>query len=110
MFALDDYGSGYNSEINLLELNPDFVKVDITIVRDIDKDANKQQVVANIVEYAHKREMKVIAEGLETPEEVAMSLALGVDLLQGYFLARPSEIPPEISAEAYCLIQACGKK
>ncbi len=110
MFALDDYGSGYNSEINLLELNPDFVKVDITIVRDIDKDANKQQVVANIVEYAHKREMKVIAEGLETPEEVAMSLALGVDLLQGYFLARPGEIPPEISAEAYCLIQACGKK
>ncbi len=110
MFALDDYGSGYNSEINLLELNPAFVKVDITIVRDIDKDANKQQIVANIVEYAHKRDMMVIAEGLETPEEVLMSLKLGVDLLQGYFLARPGEIPPEISAEAYRLIQELGKK
>jgi len=99
-FALDDYGSGYNSEINLLELNPEFVKVDISIVRDVDKDVNKQQIVSNIVEYAHKRGMKVIMEGLETAEELKKSLELGVDLLQGYFLARPGEVPPELSKEA----------
>ena len=105
MFALDDYGSGYNSELNLLELKPHFVKVDITIVRDIDKDANKQQIVSNIVEYAHKRNMMVIVEGLETAEEVEKSLALGVDLLQGFFLARPGEVPPAISDEAERLIR-----
>ncbi len=105
MFALDDYGSGYNSEINLLELKPQFVKVDITIVRDMDKDVNKQQIVTNIVQYAHKRNMMVIAEGLETAEEVKKSLELGVDLLQGYFLARPGEVPPAVSEEAYQLIR-----
>lgn len=105
MFALDDYGSGYNSEINLLELKPHFVKVDITIVRNIDKDTNKQQIVTNIVQYAHKRNMMVIAEGLESAEEVRKSLELGVDLLQGYFLARPGAVPPAISREAYQLIR-----
>lgn len=105
MFALDDYGRGYNSEINLLELKPDFVKVDITMVRDIDKDINKQQIVSNIVAYAHKRNMKIIAEGLETKAEVVKSLELGVDLLQGFFLACPAPIPPKISEEAFSLIQ-----
>lgn len=105
IFALDDYGSGYNSEINLLELKPHFVKVDITIIRNIDQDANKQQIVTNIVQYAHKRNMMVIAEGLESAEEVTKALELGVDLMQGYFLARPGEAPPAISGEAYRLIQ-----
>jgi len=105
MFALDDYGSGYNSEVNLLKLKPNFVKVDITIVRDIDKDVNKQQIVSNIVHYAHKRNMMIIVEGLETAEEVKKSLELGVDLLQGYFFARPGAVPPSINEEAYQLIQ-----
>ena len=47
MFALDDYGSGYNTEINLLNLNPKYIKIDLTIVRDIDKDFDKQQLVSN---------------------------------------------------------------
>ncbi len=104
MFALDDYGSGYNSEVNLLELKPKFVKVDITIVRDVDKDANKQQIISNIVNYAHKRDMMIIAEGLETADELRTCLSLGVDLLQGYFLARPGEVPPPISSEALQVI------
>lgn len=99
-FALDGYGSGYNTEINLLELEPDYIKVDISIVRDIDKDANKQQIVANVVHYAHKRNMKVVMEGLETAEELKKSLELDVDLLQGFFLARPEAVPSAISPEA----------
>lgn len=109
MFALDDYGSGYNSEINLLELKPEFVKVDITIVRDIDSDVNKQQIVSNMVIYAHKRNMMVIAEGLETPEEVQKCLELRVDLLQGYFLARPGEVPPAINPQASQMIKEYWK-
>ena len=105
IFALDDYGSGYNSEINLLELHPRFVKVDISIVRGVDSDHNKQQIVNNIVDYAHKRDMLVVAEGLETAEELRMALELDVDLLQGFFLARPGEVPPAISEEALRIIR-----
>lgn len=105
IFALDDYGSGYNSEINLLELHPRFVKVDISIVRGGDSDHNKQQIVNNIVDYAHKRDMLVVAEGLETAEELRMALELDVDLLQGFFLARPGEVPPAISEEALRIIR-----
>lgn len=105
MFALDDYGSGYNSEINLLELKPKFVKVDISIVRDVDKDANKQQIISNIVEYGHKRDMQILVEGIETPEELTKVLELGVDLLQGYYLARPGEVPPKINQDALRIIE-----
>lgn len=104
MLALDDYGSGYNTELNLLELNPDFIKVDMAIIRNIHLDENKQQLVRNIISYAHDRNMQIIAEGLECAEEMETCLQLGVDLFQGYYLARPAQIPSAISEEAYSLI------
>ncbi len=105
LFALDDYGSGYNSEKNLLELSPQFIKVDISIIRGIDADPNKQRIVSNIVGYAHERGMSIIAEGLETAAEVRTVLELGVDLLQGYFLARPAAVPGRISPAALEVIR-----
>lgn len=104
IFALDDYGSGYNSELNLLSLNPHYVKVDVTIVRDIDVDENKQQIVRNIVEYGHARDMQIIAEGIETGAELQKLLELNVDLLQGFFLARPGAVPPALSEDARLLL------
>ena len=106
MFALDDYGSGYSNEKNLLALSPAYIKVDLAIIRDIDKSQDKQQIVANIVSYAHKRNMQVIAEGMETAAELETVLELDVDLLQGYFLARPSAVPGSVSDEAFAVIQA----
>ena len=100
MFALDDYGSGYNSEINLLELKPKFVKIDISIIRNVDQDVNKQQIISNIVNYAHQWDMLIVAEGIETEAELRTVLELDVDLLQGYFLARPGEVPSAISKGA----------
>jgi EAL domain-containing protein (putative c-di-GMP-specific phosphodiesterase class I) len=105
LFALDDYGSGYNNEKNLLKLGPQFVKVDISIIRDIDKDKDKQQIVSNLVDYAHKRNMMVVAEGIETAEELETVLQLGTDSLQGYFLARPAAIPNTIAPEALAVIR-----
>lgn len=104
IFALDDYGSGYNSELNLLTLNPRYVKVDVTIVRDVDVDENKQQIVKNIVEYAHQRGMQIIAEGIETGAELKKLLEIGVDLLQGFYLARPGAVPPALSEDARLLL------
>lgn len=104
IFALDDYGSGYNSELNLLALNPRYVKLDVTIVRDVDTDENKQQIVKNIVEYAHQRDIKIIAEGIETGAELKKLLELGADFLQGFYLARPGAVPPALSEDARLLL------
>ena len=109
-FALDDYGSGYSNEKNLIDLSPAYIKVDISIIRDIDKSQDKQQIVSNIVSYAHERNMQIIAEGMETAAELETVLALGVDLLQGYFLARPAAVPSKISDEALAVIQAFEAK
>lgn len=108
-FALDDYGSGYSNEKSLLDLAPKYIKVDLSIIRDIDTDPDKQQIVENIVAYAHKRDMKIVAEGLETPEEIQKVLELEVDLLQGFYLAHPEPVPGSINEDALKTIAAFYK-
>lgn len=88
--ALDDYGCGYNSEATLLEIQPDIVKIDIAIVRGIDTDEDRQHLVENLVVYAHKRNMQVLGEGVETAQELETLIYLGIDLVQGYYIAKPS--------------------
>lgn len=100
LYALDDYGSGYSNEGNLITLDPDFIKIDISIIRGIESDPNKQEVVRNIVSYAHQRGMQIVAEGIETAAELRTSRALGADLFQGYFLSRPGAVPSAIAAPA----------
>ena len=88
--AIDDYGSGYNSEHLLLSVSAQFLKIDMKIIRDIHKDHNKQQIVKNIIYYAHERQIKIIAEGVETYEEMQTVVKLGADYIQGYYFAKPS--------------------
>ena len=108
MFALDDYGSGYSNENTLLQLAPRFVKVDITIIRGIDTSPDKQQILRNMVAYAHS--MKIVAEGVETAAELRTVIELGADLLQGYFLARPAIVPGAIAPEAAGIIQELQRR
>ena len=110
MFALDDYGSGYSNENTLLELAPRFVKVDIAIIRGIDASPDKQQILQNVVAYAHPRSMKIVAEGVETAAELRTVIELGADLVQGYFLARPAIVPGDISPEAAAVIQELQRR
>lgn len=100
LFALDDYGSGYNSEIMLLDLKPKYVKVDISIIRDVDTSIDKQRIVANVVSYAHERSMYIIAEGVETPEEFETLRKLDVDYMQGFYLAMPARVPGAVHEDA----------
>lgn len=102
--ALDDYGSGYNSEKTLLLYHPEFVKLDIALVSGIEKNMSQQQIVENIVLYATRNNIRIIAEGVETQEEAAKLISLGVHYLQGYYLARPALIPPLIPAEVIATI------
>lgn len=104
LFALDDYGSGYNSERTLLELTPKYIKVDLSIIRDIDSSPDKQRIVSNIVRYAHERRMLIVAEGIETEAEMLMVRQLGVDLLQGHYLAHEDKVPHALSKGASDLL------
>ena len=110
MFALDDYGSGYSNENTLLQLAPRFIKVDIAIIRGIDTSPDKQQILRNVVAYAHPRSMKIVAEGVETAAELRTVIELGADLLQGYFLARPAIVPGAIAPEAAGIIQELQRR
>ena len=100
VFALDDYGSGYSNGNSLLTVAPKYVKVDIAIIRGIDTDADKQQFLMTLIDYAHPRGVQVLAEGVETLSELREVLEMGVDLLQGYCLARPAAEPGAIDEKA----------
>lgn len=114
--AVDDYGTGYNGEVSILSLSPKYVKIDISLVRDIDTNLDKQQIVSNLVLYAHDRGIKLIAEGIESRSELEKLISMGVDLAQGYYLARPSfgaisslsdeklEELAEINQKAECIV------
>lgn len=95
--AIDDFGSGYNNEAVLLAITPDFVKIDMGIVRGIDEDLNRQQISKNLISYAKQRNIKIIAEGVETKGELEKLIEFGVDYIQGYYFSKPEFIPPEIS-------------
>ena len=107
--ALDDYGSGYNSEKNLLSLAPQFVKVDLSLIQEIHLSPDKQEMLQHIVSYGHDRGMRIIAEGIETKEEAETVMRIGVDFMQGYFLARPALVPPPVSDVAMACIRSFNK-
>ncbi|MGP1674436.1 MAG: EAL domain-containing protein, partial [Candidatus Limnocylindrales bacterium] len=94
-YAVDDAGAGFASFRHILELRPDFVKLDIGLVRDIDHDDVRQALVAGIVYFAQKSGCHLIAEGIETAAERDQIRELGVTLGQGYLLGRPIAVGRE---------------
>ena len=108
--AIDDFGLGYNSESLLIFLSPDIVKVDITIVHDIDRDGDRLSLLENLLSYAHSRGIKVLAEGVETRAEMETLVSHGVDYLQGYYIARPQlEVAP-VEPDILRAVQAAREK
>ena len=69
----------------------------MSIIRDIDQDPEKQKIISNLVNYSRERGIQVIAEGVETVEELHTLLKLDVDFLQGFLLSRPAEVPEHVS-------------
>lgn len=92
--ALDDLGAGYSSLRLWSELRPDYVKIDRHFIDGIHQDAVKREFVGSILKMAKASRAQVIAEGIELPEELSVLAEMGVDLLQGYLLCRPQEVPP----------------
>ncbi|WP_253701195.1 EAL domain-containing protein [Bacillus sp. FJAT-29814] len=89
--AVDDVGSGYNSLKTLIYLKPEFIKLDRSLIQNIDKNREQQQLVKLIIEYAKQSSSQIIAEGIERIEELAFISEQGVDFGQGYALGKPKE-------------------
>jgi EAL domain-containing protein (putative c-di-GMP-specific phosphodiesterase class I) len=94
--AVDDLGAGYAGLTSFTLLEPDFVKLDMSLIRGIDTNSTKQKVVRSMTTLCHEMGMLVVAEGVETPQECAVLVELECDLLQGFLLARPGRPFPEI--------------
>ena len=91
--ALDDLGAGYSSLNMLSTLKPDFIKLDMHLIRGIDSDLYKAEVVAALIAAAHNLNIQVVAEGVETIGEWNWVAAAGADYTQGYLFGRPSATP-----------------
>jgi EAL domain-containing protein (putative c-di-GMP-specific phosphodiesterase class I) len=92
--AVDDVGAGYNSLAVLAEVQPSFIKVDMSLVRDLHLHPHRQRVVELVVQLAEATQAQVVGEGVECAEEEEALRAAGVHLLQGYFFGRPMlELP-----------------
>ena len=88
--AIDDFGAGY-AGLNLLSVfQPDIIKLDMELIRDIDGSAVKRSIVKSIVQVARDLNIEIIAEGIETAAELDCLIDFDIKLFQGYYFARPA--------------------
>lgn len=97
--ALDDLGAGHSGLVTLVTCSPHFMKLDMTLSRDIHRHSYKQHLVKSLIAFAASVDAALIAEGVETWEELETLARLGVRWAQGYLFARPSKMPAEPPAE-----------
>lgn len=100
--AIDDAGAGYSGMNTIVETKPNFIKIDMNIVRNIHKDTFKQAIVKSFVQLGNNTNILIIAEGIETKEELKTLIRLGVYAGQGYYFQRPAakllSLPDEIAS------------
>jgi EAL domain-containing protein (putative c-di-GMP-specific phosphodiesterase class I)/putative methionine-R-sulfoxide reductase with GAF domain len=96
-FAVDDTGAGYSSLRHVIELQPDFLKLDRELVREVDRDRNRLALIRAVVAFASEVGTSVIAEGVETQAELDTLREAQVHLVQGFLLARPDEPWPRVA-------------
>lgn len=102
--AIDDVGAGFSGLQAVAEIRPDFVKIDMSLVRNLDSDPVRRAVVESLIYLAEKINCRVIAEGIETQKEMSVLLAIGAHYGQGYYISRPafpkpSQMPTTLAAQ-----------
>ncbi len=90
--AIDDAGAGFASLRHILDIGPDFIKLDVGLTRGIDVDAGRRALGAALISFAEQMGMTIVAEGIETPAELDMLRALGARFGQGFYLGRPAPL------------------
>jgi EAL domain-containing protein (putative c-di-GMP-specific phosphodiesterase class I) len=109
--ALDDLGSGYSSILRLSDLRPDYVKLDQRLVHGAFGDRLRSVLLKAVTEASHELDICVVAEGVETEEDLRFCLEIGADLVQGYLLACPGDGIVPVSTEALQILQqSCPEK
>jgi EAL domain-containing protein (putative c-di-GMP-specific phosphodiesterase class I) len=108
--ALDDFGAGYAGLNLLARLQPNLIKVDMELIRDIDASQSKQVIVAGVAAIARQLDIQLLAEGVETDAELTVLRAAGITLFQGYYFAKPAlmALPPVRGLSASAQISAAG--
>ena len=97
--AIDDFGAGHSGLSLLADFTPDYVKLDMSLVRGIDSSRSRQHIAAGMTSLCEQLETKIIAEGIETPAERSALQDNGIDLMQGFYFARPAVAAlPDVSA------------
>lgn len=100
--AVDDAGSGYASFRHILKLKPDVIKLDQSLIRDIDHEAGARALTTALISFAASTGSTVVAEGVESEEELAVLRALGISTVQGYLLGRPDSLPAHLPGSSAC--------
>ena len=96
--ATDDFGSGYSGLNLLADFQTDIIKLDMALIRDIDKDTKRQTIVRNCLNMFKELNVMALAEGIETVEEYHWLKSAGIELMQGYLFAKPGfECLPDVN-------------
>ncbi|SDH14192.1 GGDEF domain-containing protein [Desulfosporosinus hippei] len=90
LIALDDVGAGYSSLQSVAELHPDYLKIDRSLIKGVNADPIKWALLETFVTFSKRIGCRIIAEGVETEEEMRTVVQLGVDYIQGFYIAKPS--------------------
>ncbi|WP_456458093.1 EAL domain-containing protein [Nitratifractor sp.] len=90
--ALDDFGSGYSNFVYLQRLRPDYIKIDGSLVREVDRDENARIIVRTINDFAHNLGIQTVAEHVHSEAVFEALKTMGIDYFQGYYLGKPSEM------------------
>ena len=107
--SIDDAGAGY-SGLNLIsDVQPHFIKLDMQLIRGVDKDLTRQALIKSMQEFAALTNTRIIAEGIETEEELATLISFDVPYGQGYFLRRPDPAPRAVDPVALQVIHRENK-
>ncbi|MGE5630975.1 MAG: EAL domain-containing protein [Caulobacteraceae bacterium] len=102
--AIDDTGAGYSGLRMLAEINPQYIKIDMELVRNIEKKAINRALIKALSEFAYATGIHVIAEGIETPDELNTLIGLGIEYGQGFLFRKPTEDFAEIDPDAADII------
>lgn len=87
--AIDDFGTGYSSLTYLRKFPIDELKIDRAFISNLDQNKTDQAIVRSIIDLGHSMNLKVIAEGVETSEQMVLLAAMGCDQAQGYYICKP---------------------
>ena len=105
-FSLDDFGTGFSSFVHLNSLPIALLKIDKSFVGGMESREENRKLVPAMINLAHNLKLEVVAEGVETPEQLALLRSFGCDQVQGYFISKPLPLTELVAF----LSQAMGKR